>query len=187
MADVREAVLWMQSPELFEGLTDPVCRSMLASSYRKEFNSMETIFLAGEPRKTIFLLMEGRAQVSQVSQNGNEVLLWLNLPGQVVGSLNLVPGGTHWSTARAVNPCRVLMWDLPAFEANVERHPALFRNVERIIGRQSVELHSRICEISTGTVWLRLAHELIRLTDQIGRSVNGHFEIDRLLSVIWRE
>jgi CRP-like cAMP-binding protein len=159
-------------------LTDSVCETILSTCHRGRFSPNETIYRAGEPKEAIFLLAVGRVKVSQVSKKGKEVLLWLNLPGQVIGSLNLVADGVHSSTARAVQSCKVLIWNLPAFEANVERFPVLLRNVQHIIDRQLVELQCRVCEISSGTVWLRLAHELIRLTDQIGRSVNGCFEID---------
>jgi CRP-like cAMP-binding protein len=124
------------------------------------------------------LLIEGRVKVSQVSKNGSEVILWLNVPGQTIGSLNLTPGYAHSSTAEAVQDCKVLVWELPMFEASLERFPPLFRNVQAIMVRQIDELSRRICEISTGTVAPRLAHGLLRLIGQIGREVNGDVELN---------
>ena len=70
------------------------------------------------------------------------------------------------------------MWGLWTFEDNVDRFPGLFRNVMRIGARQMNDLSRRICEVSTEKATPRLARGLVRLCDQIGRPVNGHFEID---------
>jgi CRP-like cAMP-binding protein len=83
----------------------------------------------------------------------------------------------HSSTAKAMQICQVLIWDLPTFKANLDRFPQLFRNAMSIGVRQMNELSRRICEISTGTALPRLAHSLIRLSGQIGHRVNSHFEL----------
>jgi CRP/FNR family transcriptional regulator, nitrogen oxide reductase regulator len=165
-------------PELFEGLSVSDCRSILSGAPQKSFSVGQEIFRTGEPRETIHLLLEGLAKVSQVDRNGNEAILWLNVPGQILGSLNFVPGGMDSSSARAVQACKVVMWRLPVFESMLERFPLVLGNVERIIARQMSELSSRICEISTAPAWLCLGKALIRLTDQIGRKVNGHVLVE---------
>jgi CRP-like cAMP-binding protein len=71
-----------------------------------------------------------------------------------------------------------LTWSLAAFEAILDRFPQVTRNVEQIIARQTADLSNRICEISTMPLWHHLARTLVRLTEQIGRRVHGHFEID---------
>jgi CRP-like cAMP-binding protein len=99
-------------------------------------------------------------------------------PGQIIGSLSLMGGGTHSSSAQAIQPCQVLIWDAPMFDAALDRYPQFLRNAQQIVARQFSELSCRIREVSTETVLPRLAHGLIRLADQIGRRVNGHFELD---------
>jgi len=56
--------------------------------------------------------------------------------------------------------------------------PDLLKTVQKILARQSAELSSRICEISTAPAWLCMGRSLIRLSEQLGESVSGHFEID---------
>ena len=163
--------------ELFEGLSESASQR-ISTSPLKWFAVGQEIFRAGERREAIYVLLDGLAKVSQVDCNGNEVILWLTTPGQVIGSLNFATSGTHSSSARAVQPCSVVMWSLPVFESILEYFPAVMKNVERIIARQIVELSCRICEISTAPAWLCTGRALIRLTDQIGRLVNGHVEVE---------
>ena len=163
--------------ELFEGLSESASQRIPATSPPKWFAAGQEIFRAGERREAIYVLLDGLAKVSQVDCNGNEVILWLTRPGQVIGSLNFANSCTQSSSAWAVQSCSVVMWSLPAFESILEYFPAVMKNVERIIARQIVELSSRICEISTAPAWLCTGRALIRLTDQIGRRVNGHVGI----------
>ena len=166
------------APDLFDGLPEKECLSILGSAYRREIPSGDVIFRAGDPKKMIYLLTEGRVKITQVSKNGSEVILWLNTPGQIIGSLSLMAGGTHSSTAEAIQPSRVLIWDAAMFEANLERYPLFLRNTQHTIARQFGELSCRVREVSTETVLPRLAHGLVRLTNQIGRKVNDTFELD---------
>ena len=186
MAETKPTSPSAITPELFDGLPDSVSRSISAAAVQRSIPvwretagevTRGQIFRDGEPKNSISVLLEGQAKVSWVDANGNEVILWLTSPGQFIGSLNLAPG-THSSTAVALQPCKVWTWSLAAFEAILDRFPQVTRNVEQIIARQTADLSNRICEISTMPLWHHLARTLVRLTEQIGRSVNGHFEID---------
>jgi len=175
--DNEQAIPWTTRPELFEGLPDSDCLSILSTARRRDIPRRGVIFQAGDPNKKIFLLTEGRVKVAQVSKDGNETVMWLNVPGQIIGSLDVTEGAVS-SAATAMQKCTVLVWDLPAFEANLDRFPLLFGNVMSILAWQTRELSCRVCEISTEGFVSRLAHVLIRLTSQIGRRVNGDFELD---------
>lgn len=178
MSDKKEASLLAAAPDLFRGLPEHICRGILSSAYRRDIPSGDILFRAGDPKRTIYLLTEGRVKITQVSKNGSEVILWLNIPGQIIGSLSLMAGGAHSSTAEAMQDCQVLIWDSAIFEASLERHPLFLRNVQHVITRQLSELSCRIREVSTETVLPRLARGLVRLTGQIGRQVHDTFELD---------
>ena len=164
--------------ELFEGLSESASQRISATSPLKWFAAGREIFRAGERKEAIYVLVDGLAKVSQVDSNGNEVILWLTTPGQVIGSLNFATSSRQSSSAWAVQSCSVVMWSLPAFESILQYFPSVMKNVERILERQIVELSCRICEISTAPAWLCTGRALIRLTDQIGRRVNGHVEVE---------
>lgn len=177
MPDKREANP-LAAADLFAGLSETVCRGILSNAYRRDIPCGDIFFRAGDPKRMIYLLTEGRVKITQVSKNGSEVILWLNIPGQILGSSSLMAGGHHSSTAEAVQDCQVFVWDAPIFEGMLERHPLFLRNVQHATARQFSELSCRIREVSTETVLPRLAHGLVRLTNQIGRQVDDTFELD---------
>jgi len=140
--------------------------------------SREVMYFAGDPIKQILLLTEGRVKITQLSESGTEVILRLCVPGDLISELALAPGGSHSSTAQALQDCKVLAWDSATFEAALERFPSFRSNAKRILEQRLEDFERRYCEVSTETVAPRLAHGLVRLLDQIGRKVNSHVEIN---------
>jgi CRP/FNR family cyclic AMP-dependent transcriptional regulator len=171
----QEAFRWATPPDLFEGIPHSDCLRILSTGCLKDIRSSEVIFQAGDP-KAIFLMIEGLAKVTQVTEGGVEVLLWINGAGRIIGAIDLA-SCIQVSTAKALEVCKVIAWNLRAFEYNLDRFPTFCRNVVRVGARQIEEMSCRICEVSTEEAMPRLARSLIRLSEQIGRHVNGQLEI----------
>src|SRR5215469_11986336 len=184
MRETREESLSTSTTELFDGLSDAIRESILSASVQRVFDSGEKIFLEGEPKQKLFLLVKGLVKVSQLNSKGDEVILRLNVPGQVIGSLSDMVGSTLTSSAVAFQSSKVAMWSWPTFQAIMDRVPLVLRNVEQMMVHQITQLSSRICEISTAPVEFCLARTLIRMTDQIGRRVNGQLEVSLTQQVL---
>lgn len=165
--------------ELFADLPNRAFTQVLAAARPKDFATRDIIFVAGDPAKEVFLLLSGRVRIVQFSSNAEEVILRLELPGELIGEIAPARGGAHSLTAQADQDCRTLIWDRPAFEAAAMRFPILQRNRQRIAERRIRELEDRFCEVSTATVSPRVAHALLRLLNQIGRhEVNAELQIE---------
>lgn len=165
--------------ELFADLPNRAFTQVLAAARPKDFATRDIIFVAGDPAKEVFLLLSGRVRIVQFSSNAEEVILRLELPGELIGEIAPARGGAHSLTAQADQDCRTLIWDRPAFEAAAMRFPILQRNRQRIAERRVRELEDRFCEVSTATVSPRVAHVLLRLLNQIGRhEVNAELQIE---------
>jgi CRP-like cAMP-binding protein len=164
--------------ELFAGLPSIISKEVIACGRPKDFVSGDVMYFAGDPIEQVLLLTDGRVKKSQPSECGREVTLRLTVPGELISDLALVPGGTHSSTAQALQDCKVLVWDSATFEAALDRFPDLRTNAHRILERRVAQLESRFFQLSTKTAPPRLAYGLVHLMDQLGRRVNSHIEID---------
>lgn len=166
--------------ELFRDLPNRAFTQVLAAARPKDFAKRDMIFVAGDPAKEVFLLLSGRVRIMQFNRNADEVILRLELPGELIGEIAPIAGSAHSLTAQADQDCRTLIWDRPAFEAAAMRFPILQRNRHRIAERRIRELEDRFCEVSTATVSPRVAHTLLRLLNQIGRheANNAELQID---------
>jgi len=142
-----------------------------------EFASGDVIHWPEDPITQVLLLMDGRIKRSQFSKNGQEIVLRLGVPGEIISVPTFLPRGTHSSNVVALQPCKVLAWDSASFNAMVERFPGLLKNVEVILNSRLADITQRFCEASTKATSPRLARSLVQLVDRIGEEVDDHIEL----------
>jgi len=171
----REALV--KEFSVFSNLSPAGFREVVSSATDKELLRRQTIFIEGDPIRQVLLLTSGCVKITQLGQNGAEVILRLNGPGELVGTLGVSASANHLVTARTTQTSTALVWDAAVFESVCDRFPILRRNTERILSQRLHELEERFREISTQKVAPRLSHQLIRLLNQLGRRVNGSAEI----------
>jgi CRP-like cAMP-binding protein len=153
------------------------CANIAAAAHERNIPRRQTIFFVGDPIRQLWLLTSGCVKVMQVGPNGSEVILRLSGPGEVVGGFGLNSQDNHCSTAQALQSSNALVWDAAVFESVSERLPVLRRNMVRILGARLQEMDERFREVSTEKVAPRLGSQLVRLSTQVGRNVNGGVEI----------
>jgi CRP-like cAMP-binding protein len=168
----------VQHFSLFSNLSPTEFREVVSAARKQMYSRRQTIHLEGDPVRQVVLLTSGVAKVVQCGQNGTEVILRINGPGELLGMAGLKTQARHCSMAKAVNASTALVWDARSFESLSERFPALRRNTTHILANRLERLEERFREISTENVAARLSHELVRLLEQVGRRVNGEIEIN---------
>jgi CRP-like cAMP-binding protein len=163
---------------LFSGISPSDCQQIVAAAIQQEFSRREVIYQEGDSINKVFLLTSGSAKITQVGHSGDEVILHLSGPGELVGKIGFENRSRHCSMAQALGSSTVLVWEASAFESLCQRFPTLRRNAMDCISRRLEEMESRFREVSTEKVAVRLSNEIVRLLDQVGRRVNGAVEIN---------
>jgi len=162
---------------LFADLTETECRSIVSAARAKHFERGQTLFWEGDPVRHSIVLISGCVKITQMGVSGNEVILRLNGPGELVGAFGLCGRCDHCQTAQTIQPSSALVWDAANFENILARFPAFHRNANRALAERLAELEERFREISTEKVGARVSSQLIRLSNQVGRTVNGEVEV----------
>jgi CRP-like cAMP-binding protein len=85
---------------------------------------------------------------------------------------------TYPATANAVVDSVSLVWPTAIWPRLSLAYPSLVTNTLRTVGSRLQDAHTRVVEMSTEQVERRIAHALLRLAEQSGRSVNGGILID---------
>lgn len=183
---LRATSLCKQSPalveklSLFSDVSPSDCTAIVSAAREEQYDRGQMLFVAGDPVRHSILLLSGAIKITQISLNGAEVILRLIGPGEIVGIFGLCRGRCdHCTTAEATRPSTALVWGAANFEEILERFPAFRRNANRALEERLVELEQRFREISTEKVSARVSSQLVRLSNQVGRSVgDGHVEIN---------
>jgi CRP-like cAMP-binding protein len=158
---------------LFSDVSPSDCASIISAGREKHYRRKQTIFSEGDPVRQVVFLLSGFVKIIQVGSNGDEVILRINGVGEIVGAFRLSINHHHCSTAQAIQPSTAVVWDSATFERLLERFPAFRRNTFRSLEERLQEMEQRFREVSTEKVGSRLSSELLRLSNRLGRTVNG--------------
>lgn len=167
---------WVQRFEVFSEIPSSDCAAVLVDAQEMQIHRNSTIFSEGSPATQVALLVSGCIKITQGCQ-GQEVILRLNGPGDLLGKVGNQTRATHSYTTHAVQSSLALTWETENFEAAMNRFPLLRRNIASILERHLNELEIRYREVSTEKVSSRLSNLLVRLANQVGRRIDGCVEI----------
>jgi CRP/FNR family cyclic AMP-dependent transcriptional regulator len=162
---------------LFSGVLPEDYRRICALARAEKFARRETLYVEGDAVEQIFLLTSGLVKTTKLGPRGAEVILRVGVPGDVLGAMSLCSTGRHTTTAQALRVCYALVWEARVFQFLVGPLPVVHRNMIRLTGEHLEELERRFGELATKRVAPRLARQLIRLQEKIGRAINGPVEI----------
>lgn len=165
----ENVLMWTRSSSLFAGLPEHVTAEIASGARPRTFARNELLFLQGQPFYALILLQSGSVKHTQVGPNGTEVLLRFSGKGDIVDIQVEARCCSHTCSARAMEPCRALVWDYHRIEIFATLYPQLRDNISHLLCRKLEELEERFREMATEKVPMRLSLVLARLARQIGK------------------
>jgi CRP-like cAMP-binding protein len=139
-------------------------------------------FLQSDPATRFYVLLHGRVRLTQVTAEGQQVILRFITPGEGMGIVAALGTMDYPASAEALDACQALMWEGTAVAALMERYPRLALNGMRLLAQRVREFQDRLRELATERVERRVARMLLRLARQSGHKVAGGILIDLPLS-----
>lgn len=168
----------VESLPLFGRMSAEELEHVLSLAASRRFEAGTSVFEQGQPAEYFFVLLHGRLRVTQVTPQGQQVVVRMVNPGDLFGIAKALRRSDYPGTATAVAESVALAWPMPAWEAILDRHPAFAVNAMQTMGGRLQEAQARIREISTEAVERRVAHAVLRLANQSGRREADGIRID---------
>jgi CRP/FNR family transcriptional regulator, nitrogen oxide reductase regulator len=135
-------------------------------------------FIQGDEAHTLFVVMQGRVKVSQITPEGHQIVVRYAGEGEMFGCVPLYGGREYPATGEAVTPSEVLSWTRATMDRLMRRYPPIAANALELLGQELSEIRTRYQELATERVERRVARALLRLVRQAGRKVDGGVLID---------
>lgn len=163
---------------LFRQMEPTALSRLLVRATPRRVVQGDAVFEQGEGATTFYLLLHGRLKVTQVTNDGQQVIVRVVHPGDLFGFARALARTDYPGTARAVVESIVVGWPMADWDAVVENNPRLAINAMQTIGQRLDEAHTRLREMSTQEVERRVAHAVLRLAEKAGRPEQGGTRID---------
>jgi CRP-like cAMP-binding protein len=176
-SNIAERVVMMCASALFSGLTWNECAEIASCARARTFARDELLFAQGQSARNLVMIQTGSVKLSQLSPNGNEVILRMSGSGDPVGMPADSASCSHSCSARAMEQCHALVWEYSRLQALLAQYPQIGRNVSQILSNQLTELQERFREVATEKVAQRVALALLRLVKQVGKPAKRGVEV----------
>lgn len=184
MAEIVEPLLrqLLDSAELFSGLPEAELDEMVPHFRPHHYDPLDVLFLEGQPASEFHLIGRGKVKITQTSLDGEEVIMHVAEPGELIGALPTLEDDAYPAGAAALNEVVTFGVGADAFEAILLRHPLVARRLLKFATRQLQIAHRRLRELATERVERRIARALTRLAGQLGEEQGRGIEIAAPLS-----
>jgi uncharacterized membrane protein len=102
----------------------------------RDYKAGQTIFHYGDAGGEIFILRNGRVELSVESNDGEKIVLAENERGDVIGELSFLDGGTRTATALAREDTQLLTMDRERLVDFIDKHPHAAMDLLTVVGRR---------------------------------------------------
>lgn len=164
--------------DLFATLADSELDEILGAASGRRYRAGDVVFEQGAQATHFFVLVRGRLRVTQVTSEGQQVVVRMVNPGDLFGIARALARLDYPGTATAVTESCALCWPMRMWTVLLERYPSLAMRAVHTMGSRLLEAQQRVRELSTEEVERRVAHAVLRLVNQSGRKERDGVRID---------
>jgi CRP/FNR family transcriptional regulator len=133
-----------------------------------EYRKGQVIYGPDQPSTNIYLIAAGKVKLSQIAEDGSEILLDILLPDELFGESAFANGARGGEQATALENAKLMIWSVSAMEDLVTNRPRLAVSLLQISAQRTVDYAHRIESFSIDTIERRLARSLIRFSERLG-------------------
>ena len=162
----------LRNVPLFSGLSEAELDKLSKVAGRKRVARGAFIVRAGDSTDSLYILLSGRAKVTNFDEEGREIILaWLG-PGEFFGEMGLVDGSPRSASVMAVEPCELLNISSDAFTRCMQDNFEVAQKLMQILVRRLREADRKIESLALLDVYGRVARLLLELSvDENGKKV----------------
>jgi CRP/FNR family transcriptional regulator, nitrogen oxide reductase regulator len=168
----------VKSIPLFDKMADDDLDKLLGYATSRRIPQGEAVFEQGAPATSFFLLLHGRLKVTQVTADGQQIIVRMVHPGDLFGIARALQRPDYPGTATAAAESVALSWPTDLWPQFLDQNPRLAVTAMQTMGQRLEEAHTRIREMSTQEVERRVANAVIRLAEQAGKQELAGMRID---------
>ena len=162
--------IWnLRQLNLFSGLNPTIMEQVLGIVTIRQFQRGEFIFRPGDPCQQLYLLHYGRVKTYTLSEQGQEKIMHIFLPGDAFG--DLLFGAPHGELpwAQALDNVVVSFMDEAAFIRFMRTLPELCLNIFRYMANHHADDMRRLENFIHTDASHRLVYTLLELGDRLGQ------------------
>ena len=149
-------------------LADAARERFLGSGRRRKFQTGDTLFHEGDASDWLAVLLSGRVKASYFTETGQEIVLGIRDPGDLLGDLSALDREPRSATVSAMEPVEVLTLTGDEFRAQLEAQPEIAMTLINTLISRLRDADVKRVEFGAYDSIGRVARRLVELADRFG-------------------
>ncbi len=163
---------------LFGSLAEAELQALAARAVERVYSRGDTIFVAGEDARTLFVIMRGAVRAVRFSTDGREQVIHVERAGASIGEIPVFDGGTYPSTAIADEDSVLLSLDRETVRRLFAEYPAMAMAALSVLSQRLRKCAELVEFLSLREVGQRLARLLVLEAKCSGKNESGGVVVD---------
>lgn len=163
---------------LFDSLSSADQAKIAPLTEYVQYSRDDVLFFEGDPPEWLFIILDGNVKLIKHSDDGRDVILYLAMPGCIVGGVSAFGRRPHPFTAQAMVPTSALRIAGRDFAEIMEQHPKVARYTIDVLTERLIEAHETMKSLAVERVERRIARQLLKLTRRAGSRTADGIEIE---------
>ena len=151
---------------------------LLAQGVRRRFSRDDLIFQAGSSSDDVFILLDGRVKIFQLSCEGKEVILWFCFPGEIFGLAEVVRLASREVNALACSSVELLTVKQADFRQFLLSEPQAALSVIELMSARLRELGDVLLNLASEDVRSRVIKLITRLAARYGQRQEHYISLN---------
>lgn len=160
------SLVMLRSVPLFSGLGASELERLCQVSVRRRLERGEYIVRAGDRTDALYVILSGRAKVTNGDEEGREVILAILGPGEAIGEMGLIDDSPRSADVVALEPCELLVLGAAEFQRCLRDNFDVAAKLMQILVRRLREADRKIESLALLDVYGRVARLLLDLSEQ---------------------
>jgi CRP-like cAMP-binding protein len=165
-------------PLFMTALSDGERQEILSRGVVRQFKSGSALFHENQVADRVLVIRQGFVKLSCFTDDGREIVLAIRGPGDILGELSVVGGGTRSATATALEPVEALAVPATDFAAVMQRSPHITMAMLQTVMHRLRDADRKRVEFASKETMGRVAGRIMELSDRFGAANEGHIDID---------
>jgi CRP/FNR family cyclic AMP-dependent transcriptional regulator len=162
----------LRNVPLFSGLSESELEKLSKVCGRRRVERGAFVVRSAETTDSLYILLTGRAKVTNTDEEGREIILaWLG-PGEFFGEMGLIDGSPRSANVVASEACELLVLSKEAFQRCLQDNFLVAQKLMQILVRRLREADRKIESLALLDVYGRVARLLLDLSvEEEGRRI----------------
>lgn len=175
-----DVTLYLKKVPIFAGLTqfdlDKLASLVTVQHYAKD----NLILLEEDMGRVLFIIGKGKVKISQINDDGREVILSILSAGDIFGEMALLDGSSRSASVTSLTDSELMILRRGDFLNLLEEYPKVSINLLRELARRLRKSDSQIKSLSLKDATGKVAYVILRLAEEIGIEKDNSIVINGL-------